>query len=258
MVSTTAITSADRLWSTRHQFKRRVDAALELIQQATQHGTVGIAYSAGKDSTVLFDLIRQVIPDAPAAHFDSGAEYAWTYDLVRELGVETITPEMSIIELARYAQAWGYRANETEENEYRRVDYDEFLIYEPFARFAEKYNLGVVGLGLRGQESYGRMMNVRTHGDLYYAKYNDMWHLCPLARWKTEDIWAYIASRGLAYNKAYDLMAQHRIPRESWRVSTLLSYEGARQGGRFSALRQIDPERFYALAEEFPDLLKYS
>lgn len=253
-----AISPSDRLWATRPQFKRRVDTALELIEQATQHGTVGIAYSAGKDSTVLFDLIRQVIPDAPAAHFDSGAEYTWTYDLVRELGVETIKPEMSIIELARYARAGGYWDKETGDDTYRPVDYDAFLIYEPFARFAEKYNLGAVGLGLRGQESYGRMMNVRTHGDLYYAKYNDMWHLCPLAHWKTEDIWAYIASRNLAYNKAYDLMAQHRIPRESWRVSTLLSYEGATKGGRFSTLRQIDPERFYALAEEFPDILKYS
>lgn len=253
-----ALTPADRIWATRLQFKQRVADALKLIESAMEHGTVGIAYSAGKDSTVLFDLIRQVIPDAPAAHFDSGAEYSWTYDLVKQLGVETIKPEMSILELVRYSRAWGYRDKETGDTTYRPADYDAFLIYEPFARFAEKYNLGAVGLGLRGQESYGRMMNLRTHGDLYYAKYNDMWHLCPLARWKTEDIWAYIASRGLAYNKAYDLMAQHNIPRESWRVSTLLSYEGAAKCGRFSTLRQIDPEQFYALAEEFPNILKYS
>lgn len=249
-----ALTSADLAHALRRIFRRRIDDARRSIELAMEKGTIGVSFSAGKDSTVLLDLVRQYLPDVPAAHFDSGAEHSWTYDLVRHYGVQTIMPQLSMIDLAKLEGAWGYSGPESG----HRVDYDDFLIYEPAERFMAEHSLQVIALGLRGQESKGRYWSARKRGALYWANYTSAWHLCPLATWTTDDVWAYIASRGLRYNEAYDRMAACGIPRDAWRVSTLLSYEGAAKRGRFTYLRQIDPQRFYTLAEIFPAILSYT
>lgn len=251
----TAISVADFAHASRSNFRRRVDAALTAIDTAAGIGPIGVAFSAGKDSTVLLDLVRHIQPDVPVAHYDSGAEYQWTYDLADHYSVESIKPQKSVIELAKIAGDWGYRGPEWTG---QQIDYDEFLIYEPARRFNAEHDLQVIALGLRGQESKGRLWSARRNGPLFFAKTEGMWHLCPLAEWTTEDVWAYIASRGLRYNEAYDKMTAIGIPRDAQRVSTLLSYEGAAKQGRFSALRQIAPEQFYDLAETFPFLCQYT
>lgn len=53
-----------------------------------------VAFSGGKDSTVLLDLVRRVYPDAPAVFVDTGLEYPEVKDFVKQHdNVEIIRPK---------------------------------------------------------------------------------------------------------------------------------------------------------------------
>lgn len=249
-----AISFGDLAHARTRGFNARVSTALAQIDEAVRIGKVGVSVSGGKDSLVLLDLARRVIPDIPAAFYDSGCEYPSTYEVIEHYGVETITPQRNLLEMLRYGGYWGYEKPTDPDAEF---DFFSFLVGEPSQRFIALHDLAVVGIGLREQESAGRRMSGRRNGELYQLK-SGIWHLCPLAKWTSNDVWGYIASRKLRYNTAYDRMAEVGIPRESWRICALLGMKGANTQGRFAFLRQMYPDLFRCLAAEFPKIREYT
>ncbi|MFA5636875.1 MAG: phosphoadenosine phosphosulfate reductase family protein [Anaerovoracaceae bacterium] len=234
-------------------FRRRVDRALALIGGAAP--PLGVAFSGGKDSTVVLDLVRRVFPDAVAGFYDSGAELADTMALV------SVTPNVvtvpadggGLIELCRQNGYWGH---EPEAPSPCVVDFGEALIFAPARRFAREHGLHTVALGLRAGEAVVRRINARVKGE-HYQVTDGAWHLCPLQWWTGDDVWAYIASRDLPYNAAYDKMDDLGIPRERQRISTALGTDAA-AFGRYVYLKHIDPELWNRLAAEFPLIRKYT
>lgn len=229
-------------------FQRRVDHSLKVIREAGKIGAVGVSFSGGKDSTCCIDLVRTVLPDAPAAFFDSGAELSDTATMVRHVSASTIYPRLSMLEMARYAGWWGHAAIDCDAT----FDAKRVLIDEPSETFVVQRGLRVMVHGVRASESNARTMHVASRGELYRGK-DGTWYCMPIARWSAEDVWAYIASRGLRYHRAYDLMADAGMPRESWRVSGALGERGS-GWGRHSTLRLVDPDTWRRLVAEFPRL----
>ncbi|MBM3187569.1 MAG: phosphoadenosine phosphosulfate reductase family protein [Chloroflexi bacterium] len=250
----TAIERGDRAHARTRGFERRVSAALAAVEQATAYGRIGVSYSGGKDSTVTLDLVRRIVPGAPAALYDSGCEYSGTLEMAAHYGAEIIKPEMSLVELCRYGGYWGYARPVDDEVD---INFMAFLVTEPAIYFAEQQHLDVIAMGLRAQESGARRMNAWKRGTLYFAEALGVWHLCPLAFWMERDVWAYIASRGLRYHPAYDKMAELGIPRVDWRISMAMGEVQARVGG-LSVWRQIEPERYNALIADFPMLAGFT
>lgn len=250
-----AVTAGDLAHARTRRFQERVRQALVVVEQATQCGKLGVSYSGGKDSTVTLDLVRQVVPNAPAAFFDSGLEYPGTYEMVAHYGAQTINPEASLTEICRYGGYWGYDDPESPETNF---DFFSYLVAEPSWRFVTEHNLSVMAMGLRAQESGGRRMNAWARGELYPVERDKpFWHCCPLAFWRDADVWTYIAGRGLRYNSAYDRMAEMGMKREEWRVGMLLGLS-KRTWGRYAWLRRGWPEQFWRIAKEFPMVVQYT
>lgn len=81
--------------------KRRIRAFYEKLQ-----GKVYIAFSGGKDSTVLLHLVRSVYPDIPAVFSDTGLEYPEIRKFVKTFdNVTVIRPEMSF---KKVIETYGY------------------------------------------------------------------------------------------------------------------------------------------------------
>lgn len=230
-------------------FARRIDTALSAIARAAATGPLGVSFSGGKDSTVTLDLVRRVVPDAPAALFDSGVELRGTHEMAAHVGAIVIHPRLTMLDLARYAGWWGYADPVDPDVEF---DAKQVLIQEPSETFVVRGRLRVVALGLRAQESRGRALHTSSRGELYRGR-DGTWYCNPIARWTLADVWSYIASRGLRYHPAYDALSAAGLPRESQRVSGALGERGS-GWGRHAALRIIDPDQWHALAREFPSI----
>lgn len=243
-----ALRPEDLVWAQLGKYKRRVDVGLDAVRRATELGRIGVAFSGGKDSTVLAHLVRVVAPDAPIAFFDSGDELPGTLEMVRHVGAETIAPRLTMREMARYSGWWEY-AHPVDAG--CAFDAKRILIGEPAETFVVRRGLRVIAHGVRAEESGARARHA-SRGELYRGA-DRTWVCMPLLRWSLEDVWAYIASNGLQYHEAYDAMADAGIPRESQRVAGLLGERGS-GWGRHTLLRRYAPEQWADIVREFPGL----
>lgn len=58
-----------------------------------------------------------------------------------------------------------------------------------------KRSVDGIALGIRADESPGRLMNLRVRGELYQAR--GRWIVTPIARWTAEDVIGYILDRDI-------------------------------------------------------------
>lgn len=82
----------------------KVTISLSRIKEWYNHwnGKVYVAFSGGKDSTVLLHLVRRLYPNVPAVFINTGLEYPEIVDFVKETpNVTIIRPTLSFYEVIR-------------------------------------------------------------------------------------------------------------------------------------------------------------
>lgn len=234
-------------------FRDRVAESIKVIEEAATRGRVGVAFSGGKDSTALLHLVRSVIPDAPAALYDSGVEMPETLDLARHYGAQIIQPRLNFLDVARYNGAWGH-ADPVDAS--CNFNLQLLLIDEPGEAFVVRNRLTVCALGLRAQESRARERNAAARGMLYQGD-DRTWYLCPLQNWSTADVWAYIDTYRLRYHPVYDAMQRLGLPADQQRLGMSMGTIAVAQG-RMAVMRRCAPAHFARLVADFPGLLDVS
>lgn len=173
-------------------FKRKVDKSKELIKKAIDVAPAYVSCSWGKDSIVMLNLVQDIKPDILVLHYASPESAA---------GITANFPDV----IARYREQFPH------------TNYRELVALPEWANTPDtipdrlalilppEYKLAFVGL--RKQESRPRRIALRKYGTLHqYQSGNQRgtWRCCPLADWRTEDIWTYIISRNLPYLDTYD------------------------------------------------------
>lgn len=246
--------TSDRLHARLPAFARRVDRAKEIVREAlAATRNPYVAFSGGKDSTAALHLVAEQRPGVTAAFLDSGAELPDTLAFVERIGrewpvrLEIVRPPAGLLDLLEEYGAYGLPAKA----EYRKGDITRRLVHEPMLEFARSRGHDAVFMGLRREENRRRLYMLSRQGVIHRAQYDGLWHVNPLADWKGEDVWAYIASRGLPYNPVYDKTAFQ--PREWIRVAPWAGGTG-RERGRFQWLKFYYPQVFNEFARRFPNV----
>lgn len=92
----------------RLPLQRKIQIATARIIEWYQHydGKVYVAFSGGKDSTVLLDIVRRIYPDVPAVFSDTGLEFPEVREFVKSCeNVTIVRPEMNF---RKVIEVYGY------------------------------------------------------------------------------------------------------------------------------------------------------
>lgn len=197
-------------------------------------GKVYVAYSGGKDSTVLLHLVRSIYPDVPAAFVDTGLEFPEIRDHVKQTeNVVWLKPEMSFRQVikekgypvvSKSISHWVDLAKRGQPSGIKQMSLDsrfggkryEYLIDAPFKisrdccdilkkKPSKKYHqeTGLCPyIGMLAEESDVRRQAYGMHGENNTDKVIPTSN--PLMIWTTKDIWEYIKRYDLPYASIYD------------------------------------------------------
>lgn len=203
-------------------------------------GQVYVAFSGGKDSTVLLDLVRQEFPEVPAVFVNTGLEYPEIVEFVKTVdNVTELKPKMDFVSVIK---KYGYPVISKEQS--KRIYYAKrserkqreryigtnksntsFKLSKKWYPFLES-DLKISGYccdimkkepSKRYEKETGRVGFIGTmahESQMRLSHWNK--HKCnsfktnppkskPLSFWLEKDIWEYINKYNLSYSKIYDM-----------------------------------------------------
>jgi 3'-phosphoadenosine 5'-phosphosulfate sulfotransferase (PAPS reductase)/FAD synthetase len=234
--------------------KRKIDMARRYIDDMVCVAPYAYAaLSGGKDSTAMILILGEhgVYPRVMSVKDD--LDYPGEEEFVRSLcnrvgcDIDILHPPFSLQEWLR-DNAQSMRADEDMHG--RSAEFSKAAFYDVIDKYRELKGSPGVFLGLRKNESYGRMMNRVMHGSVYRKKSGE-WICQPLCDWTGIDVFAYLFSRDAPILDVYRCCRFHESP-ERIRKSWWLPGSHSRHGGMIW-LKSYYPSLFYRLCELMPD-----
>lgn len=233
--------------------KNVYEAAKERIRWAiSNHEDYFVSFSGGKDSGVLFHLVRDVAEQMgrlPVKVVFSDLEVIfqetarYTQSIMDRLDVEPYWLCLEEIEdnatsvYQRYYKFWGELEKDKWVRDMPDMPYvinkhnipawlnpyycdnkmDEWTLTKFGEALCDKSGVKTIVnfIGMRTDESYGRLMNIRAMKNRdkkncytyrYSHKNKRTWMSLPIYDWQVADIWHFYAENKLDYNRVYDSM----------------------------------------------------
>lgn len=237
-------------WAKLIVHRRRVEKAEKHIERwLTLCGKPYVAFSGGKDSTVVLDLVRRQKPDTVA--LTSWKD--WTLPETERIMDST----HDLIKIA----APTYHSDEYSAWENQKPGND-VIYYERLSSslscttlYASQNGYDGAALGLRKEEASYRAWHLKR-GAVFYCETHQVYECNPIADWTVFDVWAYILSRDIPYNRAYDRLSELGIDPKYQRIGPL-AVERVLQYGQMTILKRGWPDLFNRFVAEHPGLRAY-
>jgi 3'-phosphoadenosine 5'-phosphosulfate sulfotransferase (PAPS reductase)/FAD synthetase len=223
--------------------KERIERALGQLK------IPAVAFSAGKDSTVLLHLLKQYAPDIITIYGNTTIEFPECIRFARRLRDEwklnfyEVKPEVTFWWVVQ-EYGWplmgktfgvGGVAHKTSREQF----FDDlaargeltgqykiqsevpissacctFLKERPSRKMQKQLGVDGIFLGILAHESRQRLFNFLQYGEWYYPKNQKIWKCHPLAIWTDADIWDYIRRFDVPYASLYDMGFRHEMTGE--------------------------------------------
>jgi len=224
-----------RIHAKTHQFQAAVNNAGSIIRRAlAEKAGWYVAFSGGKDSTVVAALVREQYPEVPLIWSDD----EWFFPETAEY--------MAHMENLHHIRTNAWHA------EWFQISGD----WKGIPDYANSKGWHGAFLGLRQEESGKRRVYLRTYGPLHFAEKNRQWQCNPIHNWTWRDVWAYIHTKKLDYNRAYDRMNEIGVEPQQQRIGPF-AVERALGYGQLAILKRGWPDLFNRFAEKYPEAHDY-
>lgn len=175
--------------------------AICLIEDAltrSEHSVV--AFSGGKDSTVVLNLVRKIVPTIAARFCNTGVESPSTIEFCNQIpNLIELKPEKSFW---RCVDEYGFpQVKSRAKSHGNRCCY--YLKELPALTHDKQAKVDLVFTGLTAAESNQRKLTLMRTGPYYQVK-SGQWRCHPIWNWTEDDVWNYIHAKNLPYNRIYD------------------------------------------------------
>lgn len=201
-----------------------------------------VAWSGGKDSTVLAHMASTVRPGVPLVTYVAGTEYPEVLPYCERLATD---------------RGWVWDAIQTHDvpdmldrgvRPASQGEWWDAMVQGPADEAHRRYGRGLVW-GLRADESGTRAVMLRSTGGV--RERSDGVRSCaPLWRWSTLDVYAYLAAHGVPLCPVYERMEAVGMPVDARRVGRIVGRRGMDQRMRW--LRAGWPETYSVMVARWP------
>jgi predicted phosphoadenosine phosphosulfate sulfurtransferase len=246
---------------------------LEAVQKRVEilfdnYDNVQLAFSGGKDSTVLFHLINAEAIKRNRKFIlyfqDQEAEYQGTIDFVEwAMSQPNVIPQWYQVPIfmtnaASHQQLFLWAWGEGEEWIREKHPMAIHKIEKMYPKRFHKFNLwvgqnlrflsgeSVSIIGLRAEESPDRrFVMFGEDSDLFWLRRKNKPHKAyPIIDWRYTDVWKYLIENKLKYNRVYDKMYMLGGNLKFFRVSNLVHEKAFRC---LTDLQELEPETYNKL-----------
>lgn len=222
--------------------KDKVDMSADTIEKWYDYwnGQIYVAFSGGKDSTVLLHLVRSIFPEVPAMFADTGLEFPEVRSFVKD--TPNVTMVKPMMHFTKVIEKYGYPLISKQQSQYiheyhrsHSEKHKDILLHGNkwgYGKIAEKwlYLLDAPFLishkccnrlkkypGHKYERMTGRkIMTGNMTEESFMRRESYLKHGCngynfarpvstPLAFWTEEDIWEYIRQYNVPYSPIYDM-----------------------------------------------------
>ena len=238
-------------WATLSAYRRRVAQAKEVMLRGADRGTMALAVSWGKDSLAMAHLALEVAPGATLFHLASpyelpGYEESVAYFSSR-MTVHNAEAPRTLADYIEWCRDVGLPHERTRAAQHRAV---KEIKKDRGSEWIHEHGFTVMALGMRIDEKGPRAAMLRARGPVY-SLVDGTHRCCPIAYWTGRDVWAYIVTNGIPYNRRLYDAETHGMTRETIRNTGWLSTDGAGEG-RIAWLREHFRDQYETLVKEFP------
>lgn len=267
-------------WQLKQRRQLPLDVKERLSMEAIRnwyehwHGSVQVAFSGGKDSTVLLHLVRRLYPDTPAVFVNTGLEFPEVVQFVKETeNVTTLRPAMSFKKVLdtygfpvvskevsqavcdlRTSKSGTLKANRLNGDSYGRGKLPvkhHYLLKAPFKISSEccmvmkkrpasknfTTSRRYPYIGMLASDSRLRQQRFQRDGcnSFRAAKPNSI----PLGFWTEGDIWHYIEEHKVPYSPIYDMGYQN-----TGCVFCMFGVQHEKGTNRFQMMKETHPKLY--------------
>lgn len=243
-----------RRYARTDRHKRAVDKAMQVVREVVERAPRAyVACSGGKDSTALVALAAacgsspRVMSVKDDLDFPGEEEHVRGLCVALGLDVDVLHPPYS---LQDWLKRQGKHLPADEDFHGRGSVFSADAFYSVVDAYRRSQGSPGVYLGLRKDESYGRLMNRVTRGPIYEKADGEV--VCqPLCDWTGMDVFAYLFEHDLPILPVYRCCRFHESP-ERIRKSWWLPGAHSRKGGMVW-LKAYWPSLYGRLCEILPD-----
>lgn len=175
--------------------------AIEIIQAALRNAKRPVvAFSGGKDSTVVLHLVRSVDANVPAVFCNTGVEAPETIAFIKTVpNLVELHPERGFWDIVR---EHGLPKPKSKSKSHGGICC-RILKEKPAEDYYTAAGVDLVFTGITSSESHNRKL-LSIHRGAYYQMKSGLYKCHPIIDWSIADVWGYIRDNGLTYNKLYD------------------------------------------------------
>jgi phosphoadenosine phosphosulfate reductase len=168
---------------------------------------MAVAWSGGKDSTLLLWLILQSHPGVPVVFNNTGVEAKETILFIRKI---TSTWRLNLVETKPVKSFWQcaeeYGLAKGSKTRYKPGEYPKCCYYlkeRPMLEAIRENGWKCIFLGQLAMESRNRMFKAKQKGLCYHVKKINACKVHPLLYWTVDEIWDFSIKNKVPINPIY-------------------------------------------------------